>query len=116
MEDYSDFSPAPIPSNETRRLEAVRKTGVMDVANEELFLIYTELAKEISANSPTVVYGCKEAIKFSRDHTTEEGLNWIKMWNSSMFNMKEIEEAFKAKFEKRVGNFSKLPKKVTKIK
>ena len=75
-----------------------------------------ELAKEISANSPTVVYGCKEAIKFSRDHTTEEGLNWIKMWNSSMFNMKEIEEAFKAKFEKRVGNFSKLPKKVTKIK
>ena len=75
-----------------------------------------ELAKEISANSPTVVYGCKEAIKFSRDHTTEEGLNWIKMWNSSMFNMTEIEEAFKAKFEKRLGNFSKLPKKVTKIK
>jgi hypothetical protein len=38
------------------------------------------------------------------------------MWNSSMFNMTEIEEAFKAKFEKRLGNFSKLPKKVTKIK
>ena len=75
-----------------------------------------ELAKQISANSPTVVYGCKEAIKFSRDHTTEEGLNWIKMWNSSMFNMTEIEEAFKAKIEKRLGNFSKLPKKVTKIK
>ena len=48
MQDYSDFSPAPIPGNETRRLQAVRKTGVMDVANEELFLIYTELAKEIS--------------------------------------------------------------------
>ena len=73
-------------------------------------------SKKISANSPTVVYGCKEAIKFSRDHTTEEGLNWIKMWNSSMFNMTEIEEAFKAKFEKRLGSFSKLPKKVTKIK
>ena len=38
------------------------------------------------------------------------------MWNSSMFNMTEIEEAFKAKIEKRLGNFSKLPKKVTKIK
>ena len=56
MEDYSDFSPAPIPSNETRRLEAVRKTGVMDVANEELFLIYTELAKEIS-NMPVSYTG-----------------------------------------------------------
>ena len=56
MDDYSDFSPAPIPSNETRRLEAVRKTGVMDVANEELFLIYTELAKEIS-NMPVSYTG-----------------------------------------------------------
>ena len=50
-----------------------------------------ELGKEISNNSPTVVYGCKEAIKFSRDHSTAEGLDWIKMWNSSMFNMTEIE-------------------------
>ena len=56
MQDYSDFSPAPIPGNETRRLEAVRKTGVMDVANEELFLIYTELAKEIS-NMPVSYTG-----------------------------------------------------------
>jgi hypothetical protein len=56
LEDYSDFSPAPIPSNENRRLEAVRKTGVMDVAREELFLIYTELAKEIS-NMPVSYTG-----------------------------------------------------------
>ena len=56
MEDYSDFSPAAIPSNEARRLEAVRKTGVMDVANKELFLIYTELAKEIS-NMPVSYTG-----------------------------------------------------------
>jgi hypothetical protein len=56
LDDYSDFSPAAIPSNEVRRLEAVRKTGVMDVANEELFLIYTELAKEIS-NMPVSYTG-----------------------------------------------------------
>ncbi len=56
MDDYSDFSPAAIPSNEARRLEAVRKTGAMDVANEELFLIYTELAKEIS-NMPVSYTG-----------------------------------------------------------
>ena len=56
MDDYSDFSPAAIPSNKVRRLEAVRKTGVMDVANEELFLIYTELAKEIS-NMPVSYTG-----------------------------------------------------------
>ena len=74
-----------------------------------------ELGKEISNNSPTVVYGCKEAIKFSRDHTTAEGLDWIKLWNSAMFNMKEVEESFKAKIEKRTSNFDNLPKKITKI-
>ena len=74
-----------------------------------------ELGKEISNNSPAVVYGCKEAIKFSRDHTTAEGLDWIKMWNSAMFNMKEVEESFKAKIEKRTSNFDNLPKKITKI-
>ena len=74
-----------------------------------------ELGREISYNSPTVVYGCKEAIKFSRDHTTAEGLDWIKMWNSAMFNMKEVEESFKAKIEKRTSNFDNLPKKITKI-
>jgi len=56
LQDFSDFSPAPVPGNEIRRLEAVRKTGVMDVANEELFLIYTELAKEIS-NMPVSYTG-----------------------------------------------------------
>ena len=56
MQDFSDFSPAPVPGNEIRRLEAVRKTGVMDVANEELFLVYTELAKEIS-NMPVSYTG-----------------------------------------------------------
>ena len=56
MQDFCDFSPAPVPGNESRRLEAVRKTGVMDVANEELFLIYTELAKEIS-NMPVSYTG-----------------------------------------------------------
>ena len=74
-----------------------------------------ELGKEISSNSPKVVFGCKEAIKFSRDHTTAEGLDWIKMWNSAMFNMKEVEESFKAKIEKRTSNFDNLPKKITKI-
>lgn len=74
-----------------------------------------ELGKEISNNSPAVVFGCKEAIKFSRDHTTAEGLDWIKMWNSAMFNMKEVEESFKAKIEKRTSNFDNLPKKITKI-
>ena len=50
------------------------------------------LAETIAANAPLTVHGCKEAINFARDHSTEEGLKWVKMWNSSMLNMNDIEE------------------------
>ena len=42
------FVPAPKPLNENRRLEAVKKSGLMDVDNKDLFIIYNELAKQIS--------------------------------------------------------------------
>ena len=48
MIDENGFLPAALPSNESRRLEAVRRTGVMDVANADLFIVYNELAKQIS--------------------------------------------------------------------
>ena len=47
MIDESGFLPAPLPSNESRRLEAVRRTGVKDVANADLFIVNNELAKAI---------------------------------------------------------------------
>ena len=43
-----NFLPAPQPLNEERRLEAVKKSGLMDVDNKDLFVIYNELAKQIS--------------------------------------------------------------------
>ena len=56
MSEVNKFTPAPIPKNEERRLEAVRRTGVMDVDNKDLFIIYNELAKQIS-NMPVSYTG-----------------------------------------------------------
>lgn len=56
MSEVNRFTPAPIPKNEERRLEAVRRTGVMDVDNKDLFIIYNELAKQIS-NMPVSYTG-----------------------------------------------------------
>ncbi len=56
MSEESKFTPAPIPRNEERRLEAVRRTGVMDVDNKDLFVVYNELAKQIS-NMPVSYTG-----------------------------------------------------------
>ena len=42
------FKPAPIPENEKNRLKAVERTGVMDIVNEELYDVYTHLARKIT--------------------------------------------------------------------
>ncbi|MDA9230814.1 crotonase/enoyl-CoA hydratase family protein [Alphaproteobacteria bacterium] len=68
-----------------------------------------EVAREIAANAPLAVHGCKRAITYSRDHTTQEGLEWIGMWNASMLQNDEIMEAMSAAQEKREADFAPLP-------
>jgi enoyl-CoA hydratase len=68
-----------------------------------------EVAREIAANAPLAVHGCKRAITYSRDHTTQEGLDWIGMWNASMLQNDEILEAMAAAQEKREADFAALP-------
>lgn len=43
-----NFEPASIPSNDDKRVKAVVRTGVLDVASTELYEIYCFLAKEIT--------------------------------------------------------------------
>ena len=42
------FKPAPIPENEKKRLLAVEKTGVLDTVNEEIYSIYSHLARKVT--------------------------------------------------------------------
>lgn len=42
------FKPAPIPENEKNRLLAVEKTGVLDTVNEQIYSIYSHLARKIT--------------------------------------------------------------------
>ena len=69
-----------------------------------------EIANEIASNSPAAVYGCKRVIDFSRDHTIDEGLEWINMWNASMLSQSELMEGFQSHKSKKEGNFAELPK------
>ena len=69
-----------------------------------------EIANEIASNSPAAVYGCKRVIDFSRDHTIDEGLEWINMWNASMLSQSELMEGFQSYKSSKEGNFAELPK------
>ncbi|MFT5040730.1 MAG: enoyl-CoA hydratase [Hyphomicrobiaceae bacterium] len=68
-----------------------------------------EVAAEIASKAPLAIYGCKRMITYARDHTTEDALDYIGIWNASMLQPDEIMEAMSSNAEKREGRFAELP-------
>ena len=68
-----------------------------------------ETAAEIAARPPLAVHGCKHIITYARDHSTQDTLDQIAVWNMSMLIPAEMMEAMQAKGQKRPGNFAELP-------
>ena len=64
--------------------------------------------REIASKSPLAVAGSKVMINYARDHTIKDGLDYIAVWNTSMFSPMHMAEAFAAKNEKREANFPDL--------
>jgi enoyl-CoA hydratase len=60
-----------------------------------------EIAAEIAAKSPLAVWGSKEMITYSRDHSVSDGLNYIATWQAGMFHSQDMIEEFTAKAAKR---------------
>ena len=73
-----------------------------------------DIAKEIASKPPLAIYGCKRIITYSRDHSTEDSLDNIAIWNMSMLNPSEMMEAMMSGKQKRVGNFQDLPQETKK--
>ena len=48
------------------------------------------IAAEIASKAPLAVYGCKRMINYARDHTTQDGLDYVAIWNASHFQKEEI--------------------------
>ena len=67
------------------------------------------IAKEITTKAPLAIYGSKRIINYARDHSTSDTLDYIGVWNASMLQQDEINEAMTAASEKREGEFVDLP-------
>ena len=68
-------------------------------------------AKEIASKSPLAISGIKEVINYSRDHSVDESLNYVALWNAAMKYEDDLKETFIAKMEKREEVFQGLKKK-----
>jgi len=76
--------------------------------HEELVAHTLETAREIASKAPLAVAGSKVMINYARDHTIRDGLDYIATWQVGMFSPALMQEAFKAKQEKRDGDFPDL--------
>jgi enoyl-CoA hydratase len=67
-----------------------------------------DIAREIASKSPLAIWGSKEMITYSRDHSVQDGLNYIATWQTGMFQPADMMESFAAKGEKRDPEFDDL--------
>jgi len=96
-----------------RRMSAQRALAVGLIneifpTHEELVDGVLEIAREIASKSPLAIWGTKEMLLYSRDHSVADGLNHIATWQTGMFQPSDMLEAFGAKAEGREPRFPDL--------
>jgi enoyl-CoA hydratase len=64
-----------------------------------------EIAATIASKAPLAVRGSKEMLLYSRDHSVQEGLNYIATWNAGMLSALDLREGVTAQAEKRAANY-----------
>ncbi|WP_420620409.1 crotonase/enoyl-CoA hydratase family protein [Candidatus Poriferisocius sp.] len=66
------------------------------------------IAQEIAARSPLAIWGSKEMLNYTRDHSVADGLNYVATWQSGMFHPDDMAEVFTARAEGRDPVFQNL--------
>ena len=97
-----------------RRLPAQRahELGLVNevfATHDDLVAGVLEIATEIAARSPLAVWGSKESLNYSRNHSVADSLDFIATWQTGMFQPHDMMESFSAKSDKRVPEFDDLP-------
>ena len=74
-----------------------------------------DVAARIARRSPLAIWGTKEMINYTRDHSVADGLRYIAGWQAGMFQPTDMLEEFAAKGERRDPAFDELPTRPTSI-
>lgn len=65
-------------------------------------------AKRIASLSPIAVVGTKKALVHARDHTVQQGLDYMQLLNGSMLQSKDLADSITAAMSKQRPKFAKL--------
>jgi enoyl-CoA hydratase len=81
--------------------------GVFD-DHESMMEAVFEVAATIAERSPMAIWGTKQTMHYTRDHSVADGLEFIANWNAAMFDTDDMAEAFAATVENRSPRFPDL--------
>ena len=98
-----------------RRLGAARALGyglVNEVFEtpEAMLAAALQCASEIAAKPPVAIWGSKQAIHYTRDHSVEDALKQMGWIQGAIWSNQNVRESITAMKEKRLGGFSELSK------
>ncbi|KZS03860.1 Delta-Delta-dienoyl-CoA isomerase [Daphnia magna] len=81
------------------------------LSDKEIMLkVALEIASAIADKSPVAVQGSKHNLNYARDHSIEEGLNYMVIWNAAMLQSEDLRVAAMASMDRKgpPPSFSKL--------
>ncbi|PQZ86343.1 MULTISPECIES: crotonase/enoyl-CoA hydratase family protein [Pseudomonas] len=88
--------------------EEARRIGLVNrvyADHASLLAGVLEIAREIAAKSPIAVTGTKAMISYMRDHTVNDGLEYVATWNSAMLQSNDLRVAIAAHMSKQKPEF-----------
>ena len=69
-----------------------------------------QIAREIASKPPVAIWGTKQAIHYTRDHSVADALQQMGWLQSAIWSNRHVQEAVTAMKEKRAGDFPDLAK------
>jgi enoyl-CoA hydratase len=76
--------------------------------HEEMVTEVLGIARTIASKSPLAIWGTKEMLTYTRDHSVTDSLNHIATWQTGMFQPSDMLESFTAKAEGRDTEYPDL--------
>ena len=84
--------------------EEAREVGYVNRVfedRESMLREVTHIAHTIARKSPLAMRGSKEMLLYSRDHSVQDGLNYIATWNAGMLSQADLKAGITAQMEKK---------------
>lgn len=77
-------------------------------SQDEMMNSSFEMADKLASKSPLAMWATKENLNYARDHTVEEGLNYVSLWNAATLHQEDIMTSMSAKLTKQKPEYKNL--------